>query len=152
MKGKFLGLLSPVGRKKGGLMAVSDPVADMLTRLRNANNAKHDWVDIPFSKLKLEIAKILDEEGYVRSLETRKLDNNIEVIRVYLKYNEEGISPINGVKRVSKPGKRVYKDKDNIPKVLGGLGAAILSTSRGLMAGNTAEKEGVGGEVLCYIW
>ncbi len=133
-------------------MSVSDPVADMITRLRNANKAQHDWVDIPFSKVKLGIAKILDEEGYIRSYETRKVENNIEIIRIYLKFNEDGVSPINGLKRVSKPGRRIYKDKNSIPKVLGGLGTVIISTSSGLMTDKSAEKQGVGGEVLCYIW
>ncbi|MGM0366739.1 MAG: 30S ribosomal protein S8 [Actinomycetota bacterium] len=133
-------------------MAVSDPVADMLTRVRNASNAKLEWVDIPYSKLKFEIARILEEEGFVKGKETRQTENNLEYIRVYLKYDKDKRSSIIGLKRISKPSRRTYKNKDEIPRVLGGLGTAILSTSKGVLTDKQAKKEGVGGELLCFIW
>jgi len=133
-------------------MAVSDPVADMLTRVRNASNAKLDWVDIPYSKLKFEIARILEQEGYIKSKETRQTENSLELIRVYLKYDKDKQSSIIGLKRISKPGRRAYANKNDIPRVLGGLGTVILSTSKGVLTDKQARKEGVGGEVLCFIW
>ncbi len=132
-------------------MSMTDPVADMLTRVRNANNIKDDTVDIPASNLKFNIAKVLKEEGFVR--DCKKVESSPQnKIRLYLKYGENDKEVISGLKRISKPGLRVYVDKDEIPKVLGGLGIAILSTSRGVMSGKKARKEGVGGEVLCYVW
>ncbi|MCG9478990.1 MAG: 30S ribosomal protein S8 [Actinomycetia bacterium] len=133
-------------------MAVTDPVADMLTRIRNAGKAKLDWVDMPFSKLKLDIAAILEKEGYVKSRETRQSDAGLEIIRIYLKYDKERNSAINGLKRISKPGLRNYTKSREIPRVLGGLGTVVLSTSKGILTDKQAKKEGVGGEILCFIW
>ena len=133
-------------------MAVSDPVADMLTRVRNASNAKLEWVDIPFSKLKFEIARILEEEGYIKSKESRQTEGNLDFIRVYLKYDKDKQSSITGLKRISKPSRRTYAKKTEIPKVLGGLGTVVLSTSKGIITDTQAKKEGLGGEVLCFIW
>lgn len=132
-------------------MSVTDPVADMLTRIRNANNARRDSVDIPSSKLKAEIARILYEEGYIKSYEVRRGDVG-DIIRIHLKYNRDKTSAITGIKRISKPGLRVYASKDNIPKVLGGFGTAVISTSKGVLTDSEAKKLGVGGEVICFIW
>ena len=132
-------------------MTMTDPIADMLTRIRNANTVYHDKVELPSSKIKLAIAEILKQEGFIREYETKK-DNKQGTIRVYLKYGPNREKVISGLKRISKPGLRVYAQKDNLPKVLGGLGIAIISTSRGIMSDKTARKEQIGGEVLCYIW
>ena len=132
-------------------MSMTDPVADMLTRIRNANMAQHDKVDIPASGLKEEIARILQEEGYVKSyryLEDRKQGS----LRLYLKYSKDKQRVISGIKRVSKPGRRVYVGKSDLPRVLNGLGTAIVSTSRGVITAAQCKREGVGGEILCYIW
>lgn len=132
-------------------MVVSDPIADLLTRIRNAHGANHDRVEIPGSKMKKAIVQILKDEGYVRDYEW--VDDNLQgVIRVYLKYGPGKSKVITGLKRISKPGLRVYARKDEIPKVLGGLGVAVLSTSKGILTDKRARTEGVGGEVLCYIW
>ena len=131
-------------------MQITDAIADMLTRIRNAGSAKHETVDIPASNLKKSIAKILLEEGYIKSVEDIK-DEKQGVIRVVLKYSEKK-NVITGIKRISKPGLRVYAGKDEIPKVLGGLGVAIISTSKGIMTDKKARFEGVGGEVLAFIW
>ena len=131
-------------------MQITDAIADMLTRIRNAGSAKHETVDIPSSNLKKSIAKILLEEGYIKSVEDIK-DEKQGVIRVVLKYSEKK-NVITGIKRISKPGLRVYASKDEIPKVLGGLGVAIISTSKGIMTDKKARFEGVGGEVLAFIW
>ena len=132
-------------------MAVTDPIADMLTRIRNANSSKHKTVDIPASKMKLGIAEILFKEGYIKSFE--KIENeNQGIIRVTLKYDEKGKRVIDGLKRISKPGLRVYASKEDLPKVLNGLGIALISTSKGIMTDSQARKAGVGGEVLAYIW
>lgn len=132
-------------------MVVSDPIADLLTRVRNAHAANHDRVDIPGSKMKKAIVQILKDEGYIRDYEW--VDDTLQgVIRVYLKYGPGKSKVITGLKRISKPGLRVYARKDEIPKVLGGLGIAVLSTSRGILTDKRARAEGVGGEVLCYIW
>ncbi|MDD3776007.1 MAG: 30S ribosomal protein S8 [Actinomycetota bacterium] len=133
-------------------MAVTDPVADMLTRIRNAGNAKLDRVDMPYSKLKLDIATILEQEGYIKSKETRQSETGMEEIRIYLKYDKDRRCAITGLKRISKPGLRNYAKRREIPKVRGGLGTVVLSTSKGVMTDQQAKKEGLGGEVLCFIW
>jgi len=130
---------------------VTDPIADMLTRIRNALVARHDVVEIPASRIKKDIAQILLEEGFIRSFELVD-DGKQGVLRLTLRYGNNKERVISGLKRISKPGLRVYTKKDNIPKVLGGLGIAILSTSKGIMADKKARQEGLGGEVLCYIW
>jgi small subunit ribosomal protein S8 len=130
---------------------MTDPIADMLTRIRNGSKAKLEKVDIPSSKLKLEIAKILKDEGYIKNLKMVK-DRRQGVIRVYLKYTDDEAPVIQGIKRVSKPGCRVYAGNDAIPKVLAGLGVAILSTPKGIQTGKQATKDNVGGEVLCHVW
>ena len=131
---------------------MSDPVADMLARIKNAYTTNMDTVVIPFSKFKADIANILDEEGYIRSHETRKDEGIQGVIKVHLKYNKNGNCAISGLKRISKPGLRVYAEKDRIPKVLGGLGVVIVSTSKGVLTGSKAKKSGIGGEVICSVW
>ena len=130
---------------------MTDPIADMLTRIRNASKAKLEKVDIPSSKLKLEIAKILKDEGYIKNLKMVK-DRRQGLIRVYLKYNDEELPVIQGIRRVSRPGNRVYVGNDRIPKVMAGLGTAILSTPKGVQTGKQARKNNVGGEVLCHVW
>ena len=133
-------------------MACNDPIADMLTRIRNANTAKHDTVDIPASKMKQAIAKILLDEGYVSAVETVK-EGNFDVIRITLKYGKDkNEKVIKGLKRISKPGLRVYADTENLPKVLGGMGIAIISTNKGVLTDKEARKANVGGEVLAFIW
>ena len=133
-------------------MAISDPIADMLTRIRNANTAKHDTVDIPASKMKQAIAKILLDEGYVSAVETVK-EGNFDVIRITLKYGKDkNEKVITGIKRISKPGLRVYAGKDELPKVLGGLGVAIISTNKGVLTDKQAREAQVGGEVLAFVW
>ena len=139
------------GRRKK-YMITTDPIADMLTRIRNAANSKHKSVDIPASNMKLAIAKILFDEGYIKSFEEIKEENNQGIIRIALKYTENGKKVIDGLKRISKPGLRVYASKDELPKVLNGLGIALISTSKGIMTDKEARKEGLGGEVLAYIW
>ena len=132
-------------------MQITDPIADMLTRIRNAGVAKHETVDVPASKMKKAIAEILLNEGYIKSFQL--IDDGTQgVIRVTLKYLPGKEKAIQGLHRVSKPGLRVYARKDNIPKVLNGLGIAIISTSRGIMTDREARKQGVGGEVLAYVW
>ncbi len=130
---------------------MTDPIADMLTRIRNANNARHTSVDIPASNIKKEIAKILLEEGYIKNLDVIE-DEKQGMLKIELKYAESGQRVITGLKRISKPGLRVYVKCDDVPKVLGGLGTAIISTSKGIITDKEARKEGVGGEVICYIW
>ena len=132
-------------------MNTTDPIADMLTRIRNANSSKHKTVDIPASNMKKEIARILFEEGYIRAFEEIK-DDAQGVIRITLKYDEKGAKVIDGLKRISKPGLRVYASKDELPQVLNGLGIALISTSKGIKTDKEARKEGLGGEVLAYIW
>ena len=132
-------------------MNTTDPIADMLTRIRNANSAKHKTVDIPASKMKTAIAEILFKEGYIKSFEI--INNETQgIIRVTLKYDEKGNRVIDGLKRISKPGLRVYAGKEELPKVLNGLGIAIISTSKGLKTDKEARELGVGGEVLAYVW
>ena len=132
-------------------MQITDSIADMLTRIRNASSAKHETVDIPASNIKKAIAEILLEEGYVKDISYIK-DNKQGIIRIHLKYVDNKRNVITGLKRISKPGLRVYAGKDEIPKVLGGLGIAIISTSKGVMTDKKARKEGVGGEVLAFVW
>jgi small subunit ribosomal protein S8 len=129
----------------------TDPIADFLTRIRNANRAGHDEVRIPSSKLKVEMAKILQSEGYIRGYQLID-DKKQGILRVLLKYGDGKERVISGLKRVSKPGRRVYVGKDSIPRVLGGLGIAILSTPRGIVTDRRARRLGIGGEVLCEVW
>lgn len=134
-------------------MSMTDPIADMLTRIRNANTAMHDSVRMPSSKLKEAIAKILESEGYIEGFQV--FDDQSRpgrVLEIRLKYSPERKRTISGIKRISKPGLRVYAKRDRIPRVLGGLGIAILSTSRGLVTDKQAVKQGIGGEILCYVW
>ncbi len=131
-------------------MVMTDPIADMLTRIRNATTARDKAVEVPFSKIKQELAKILKEEGYIQDQEFVD-DGKQGTIRIHLKYVGKE-NAISGIKRISKPGLRVYAQKHEIPKVLGGLGIAVLSTSKGIMTDRKARVEGVGGEVICYLW
>ena len=130
---------------------MTDPIADMLTRIRNGIRARHERVEIPASKLKAEIAKILKSEGFISNYKLVE-ENGRPSLRIYLKYSHDGESVIHGIERVSRPGRRVYRAKAEIPRVLGGLGLSIVSTSRGVLSGNEASKTGVGGEVLCQVW
>jgi len=132
-------------------MSLTDPVADFLARIRNAIHAKHQKVDVPVSKLKLEIARILKEEGFIANYKATE-ENGHKLVRVYLKYGPDDEAIISNVARVSRPGCRVYVGHDKIPRVLGGMGINILTTPKGVMTGRQARKEGVGGEVLCEIW
>ena len=132
-------------------MHITDPIADMLTRIRNANSAKHETVDIPASNMKKAIAQILLDEGYIASYKVIE-DEKQGVIRVTLKYGENKSQVITGLRRVSKPGLRIYANVEDMPKVMKGLGVAIISTSKGVMTDRQARKEHVGGEVLAYIW
>jgi small subunit ribosomal protein S8 len=129
---------------------LTDPIADMLTRIRNSIRIKSEKVDIPISKIKLEIAKILKEEGFIRAYKILK-DRKQGILRVIPKYTDSQ-SVISGLKRISKPGRRVYVASDKIPKVMGGLGVAILTTSKGVLSDKACRGEGVGGEVICYVW
>ncbi len=132
-------------------MNTTDPIADMLTRIRNANSSKHKTVDIPSSKMKLAIADILFKEGYIKSFE--EISSDVQgTIRITLKFDEKGNRVIAGIKRISKPGLRVYASKEDLPQVLNGLGIAIVSTSKGIMTDKEARKVGLGGEVLAYVW
>jgi small subunit ribosomal protein S8 len=135
-------------------MSMTDPIADFLTRVRNGITAAHEEVEIPSSKLKREMARILKEQGYIRdfAVEAPTPDHPGEIIRVSLKYTEERRSAITGLKRVSRPGQRTYVNHNQIPKVLGGMGTAIVSTSRGVMTGHEARDAGVGGEVVAHVW
>ena len=130
---------------------MTDPIADMLTRIRNANMAKLEKVDMPASKMKIELTKILKEKGFIKSFKVLR-DRKQGVIRISMKYIDGTEKVITGLERVSKPGRRVYVDKDNIPKVMGGYGIAILSTSGGILTDEACRRNGVGGEVLCNIW
>ena len=133
-------------------MAMSDPIADMLTRIRNANTAKHDTVDVPVSKMKLAIAEILLEEGYIKKYDVIE-DGVFKTIHITLKYGaDKNDKIISGIKRISKPGLRVYAGKEDMPKVLGGLGVAIVSTNQGVITDKKARELGVGGEVLAFVW
>ena len=132
-------------------MNTTDPIADMLTRIRNANSAKHKTVDVPASKMKTAKAQIILREGYIKSFEVISNENQ-GIIRITLKYDEKGTRVIDGIKRISKPGLRVYAGKEELPKVLNGLGIAIISTSKGLKTDKEAREAGMGGEVLAYVW
>ncbi len=132
-------------------MQMSDVIADMLTRIRNASNAKHQSVDVPASKMKKSIAEILLSEGYIKSYEVVE-DGKQGIIRIQLKYAQGKQKVIRGIKRVSKPGLRIYASCEDMPKVMNGLGVAIVSTSKGVMTDKQARKENVGGEVLCFVW
>ena len=133
-------------------MAVNDPIADMLTRIRNANTAKHDTVDVPASKMKTSIAQILLDEGYIKKFETVE-EGNFKTLRITLKYGaDKNEKIISGLQRISKPGLRVYANKEDLPRVLGGLGVAIISTNQGVVTDKKARELKVGGEVLCCVW
>ena len=132
-------------------MTTTDPIADMLTRIRNANSARHTTVEIPASKVKLAIAQILLDEGYIKSFEKIE-DGKQGMIQVTLKYDEKGKRVISGLKRISKPGLRIYVSCEELPQVLNGLGIALVSTSKGIKTDRDARKEGLGGEVLAYVW
>jgi small subunit ribosomal protein S8 len=130
---------------------LTDPIADMLTRIRNANLALHDAVEMPGSKLKGEIARVLQEAGYIQDFELRDASVGTELV-VRLKYSRDRRRVISGIDRVSKPGRRIYADRTNIPRVLGGMGIAVLSTSQGVITGHEARRRGIGGEVICTVW
>jgi small subunit ribosomal protein S8 len=132
-------------------MVMTDPIADMLTRIRNANNAKHPNVTLPSSNIKKAIADIMLEEGYIKDVQYIE-DTKQGILEITLKYGENDSKVISGLKRISKPGLRIYASKDEVPKVLNGLGVAVISTSKGVMTDKNARKQNVGGEVLCYIW
>lgn len=132
-------------------MTMTDPLADMLTRIRNASAVKHESVDVPASNVKKEIAKLMLEEGFIKSFDVIE-DGKQGLIRIQLKYGKNEEKVITGIKRISKPGLRVYANKDDVPRVLGGLGVAIISTSKGLVTDKQARKAGVGGEVIAYVW
>jgi small subunit ribosomal protein S8 len=131
---------------------LTDPVADMLTRIRNANKALHDHTEMPNSRLKEEIARILKEEGYIRDYRVEETAKPYKTLVVELKYGRSRERIITDLKRISKPGRRIYARKDRLPRVLGGMGISILSTSRGIVTSRTAEQEGIGGEVICFVW
>ncbi len=132
---------------------LTDPIADMLTRVRNANTAMHDTVTMPSSKLKVALAKVLQTEGYINGFETAPSPKGVgEVLTIEMKYSDDRERTITGLRRISTPGLRVYRKSDAVPRVLGGLGVAVLSTSNGLMTDREARKRNVGGEVLCYVW
>lgn len=132
-------------------MVMTDPIADFLTRIRNANTVYQDKVEVPASNVKQALANILKQEGFIRDVEYIE-DGKQGILRLYLKYGVNREKVISGLKRISKPGLRVYANKEELPKVLGGLGIAVVSTSKGLMTDRDARKEGLGGEILCYIW
>lgn len=132
-------------------MTMTDPIADMLTRVRNAISVQHDTVDIPASNIKKEIARILLEEGYIKGYDVIE-DGKQGLIRMQLKYGKNGEKVITGIKKISKPGMRVYADRNNVPKVLNGIGISVISTSKGIVTDKQARELGVGGEVICYVW
>ena len=132
-------------------MTMTDPIADMLTRIRNANVVKHETVDVPASNMKKELARILLEEGFIRGYDVIE-DGKQGIIRIQLKYGQEGERVITGLKKISKTGMRVYAANHEIPKVLNGLGISVISTSKGILTDKQARKENVGGEVICYVW
>jgi small subunit ribosomal protein S8 len=132
-------------------MTMTDPIADMLTRIRNANTVGHDTVDVPASKMKKSIAGILAEEGYIKGFDVIE-DNKQGTIKIQMKYGADKERVISGIKKISKPGLKVYAKADEVPKVLGGLGVAIISTSHGVISDKEARRLGVGGEVICYVW
>ena len=132
-------------------MSMADPIADMLTRIRNANTARHESVEVPASRMKVEIARVLYEQGYVANYEV-KPGSPGDVITIELKYGKDRERVISGIRRVSKPGRRIYANRETLPKVLGGLGTAVISTSKGIVTSAEAKRLGVGGEVVCFIW
>lgn len=132
-------------------MTMTDPIADMLTRIRNANRMKKKDVNIPSSRMKVEIAKIMKEEGYINNFKVID-DNKQGILNIILKYKENNESVIKGMRKISKPGRRIYRDKESVPQVLGGLGIAVVSTSQGIFTGEKCEQLGIGGEIICYIW
>ena len=132
-------------------MSMTDPIADMLTRIRNGIQARHERIDVPASKLKADIARILKEEGFIRNYKLVS-EGPQGVLRIQLKYSDDGGSVIHGIERVSRPGRRVYRGKAELPRVLGGLGLSIVSTSKGVLSGSEAARSGIGGEVLCQVW
>ena len=132
-------------------MVMTDPIADMLTRIRNANSALHETVEIPASKMKAAVLAILKDEGFVKEVETVENEKHA-TLKVTLKYGSNNEKVITGIKRISKPGLRVYAKKEELPRVLGGLGVAVISTSKGIMSDKQARKEGLGGEVIAYVW
>jgi small subunit ribosomal protein S8 len=132
-------------------MNISDPVSDLLARLRNSLSARHEKADIPSSRFKVELARILKDEGYIKNFKVMD-DRGGSLLRLYLKYDDTGNPVIHGLARSSKPGRRLYAGKNELPEVLGGLGVAIVSTSQGLLTGHDAKKRGVGGEVVCTVW
>ncbi len=132
-------------------MVMTDPIADFLTRIRNANMIKHDTVEVPASKIKINIAEILKSEGFIKDYEVIE-DSKQGIIRMFLKYSANEQKVISGLKRISKPSLRVYCKKDEVPRVLGGLGIAVISTSQGIVTDKVARKNSLGGEVLCYVW
>jgi small subunit ribosomal protein S8 len=132
-------------------MGMTDPIADMLTRIRNGNSAKFSKVDIPASKIKIQIARILKDEGYIKNFKVIK-DNRQGILRLYLKFDEKNQQVLSSIKRISRPSRRFYAQKDTIPRVLNGMGLAILTTSKGVMTEREARKLGVGGEIICTVW
>ena len=132
-------------------MSFTDPVADFLTRIRNGIKARHQKVDAPASKLKLEIARVLKEEGYIANYKATEEEGK-KIVRVYIKYNADNVAAINNIKRISRPGCRVYVNRNEIPRVLGGLGIVVLTTPKGVRSGKQARREGVGGEVICEVY
>jgi small subunit ribosomal protein S8 len=132
-------------------MGMTDPIADMLTRIRNGNSAKFSKVDIPASKIKIQIARILKDEGYIKNFKVIK-DNRQGLLRLYLKFDEKNQQVLSSIRRISRPSRRFYAKKDNIPKVLNGMGLSILTTSKGVMTEREARKHGVGGEIICTVW
>lgn len=132
-------------------MAMTDPLADMLTRIRNAHHAGHDKVEVPSSRLKMGVAKVLKKEGFIKNYKLIQ-DNKQGVLRIYLKYSDEDLPVIQGIERVSKPGRRVYAGYDNIPAVKGGFGVSVVSTSKGIISDREAASKKIGGEVLCQVW
>ena len=132
-------------------MGMTDPIADMLTQMRNGSSAKFSKVDIPASKIKINIARILKDEGYIKNFKVIK-DNRQGLLRLYLKYDEKNQQVLSNIRRISRPSRRHYAKKDNIPKVLNGMGVSILSTSKGVMTEREARKHGVGGEIFCTVW
>ncbi|MFI5181761.1 MAG: 30S ribosomal protein S8 [Thermoanaerobaculia bacterium] len=132
-------------------MSMSDPIADLLARVRNALGARHEKTDIPSSRFKVELARILKDEGYIKNFKVMD-DRGGNLLRLYLKYDETGNPVIHGLTRSSKPGRRLYRRKDELPEVLGGLGISIVSTSQGLLTGHDARRRGLGGEIVCTVW
>jgi small subunit ribosomal protein S8 len=138
-------------KKTGGLSVSSDNIADMLTKIRNAQKAGHDSVSVPLSKIKLEIIKILKNEGFIKNFKVYE-GKSFKNIRIFLKYDNFGVPVIKNLSKVSKPGMRIYKNKEEVPRILNGLGVVVVSTSKGVLTGRKAKEEGIGGEVLCHIY